>query len=115
MRLFRLVIGQSLVAVGFVLTLVALVLIVKTGGGSPYMYIVWGLGLLIMMLGLKSLPKKKQCRESPFTGRLPGRTGVERLPYPRLWILEDRMALGGDQSRGVPACHACIPGGEDDR
>src|SRR3990172_10236237 len=66
MRLFRLVIGQSLVAVGFVLTLVAFVLIANTGGGSPYMYVVWGLGLLTMTLGFNSLPKKKkQRRESP--------------------------------------------------
>jgi hypothetical protein len=72
MRLFRLVIGQSLVAVGFVITLVAFVLIVNTGGGSPYMYVVWGLGLLTMALGFNSLPKKKQRRESPFAGRSPG-------------------------------------------
>ena len=65
MRLFRLVIGQSLVAVGFVLTLVAFWLIAKTGGGSPYMYVVWGLGLLTMTLGFNSLPKKKQRRKSP--------------------------------------------------
>jgi len=72
MRLFRLVIGDFLVAVGFVLTLVAFVLIAKTGGGSPYMYVVWGLGLLTMALGFNSLPKKKQRRESPCAGRSQG-------------------------------------------
>jgi hypothetical protein len=60
MRLFRLVIGESLVAVGFVSTLVAFFLIANTGGTSPYMYVVWGLGLLTMMLGFKSLPEKKK-------------------------------------------------------
>ena len=70
MRLFRLVIGQSLVAVGFVLTLVAFVLIAKTGGGSPYMYVVWGLGLLTMTLGFNSLPKKKKQRRGEKTGQV---------------------------------------------
>ena len=59
MLLLRLVIGRSFVAVGFVLTLVAFVLIAKTGGGSPYMYVVWGLGLLTMALGFNSLPKEE--------------------------------------------------------
>jgi hypothetical protein len=73
MHLFRLVIGRSLVAVGFVSTLVAFFLIGNTGGGSPAMYVVWGLGLLTMMLGFKSLSKKKkQRRESSFAGRSPG-------------------------------------------
>jgi hypothetical protein len=72
MRLFRLVIGRSLVAAGFVLTFIAVYLIAHTGDKLPYM-VVWGLGLLTIMLGLKSLPKKKkQRRESTFAGRLPG-------------------------------------------
>jgi hypothetical protein len=58
MRLFRLVIGRSLVAVGFASTVVAFVLIAKTGGGSPYMYVVWGLGLSALALGFNSLSKK---------------------------------------------------------
>ena len=82
MRLFRLVIGQSLVAVGFVLTLVAFVLIANTGGGSPYMYVVWGLGLLTMALGFNSLPKKKQRQESPFDGRSPGRPDDNSRDFP---------------------------------
>ena len=83
MRLFRLVIGESLVAVGFVLTLVAFVLIANTGGGSPYMYVVWGLGLLTMALGFNSLPKKKkQRRESPFAGRSPGRLDNHSRDFP---------------------------------
>ena len=83
MRLFRLVIGKSLVAVGFVLTLVAFVLIAKTGDKSPYMYVVWGLGLLTMALGFNSLPKKKkQRRESPFAGRSPGRPDDNRRDSP---------------------------------
>ena len=83
MRLFRLVIGQSLVAVGFVPTLVAFVLIANTGGGSPYMYIVWGLGLLTMALGFNSLPnKKKQRRESPFAGRSHGRPDDNSRDFP---------------------------------
>ena len=83
MRLFRLVIGQSLVAVGFVLTLVAFVLIANTGGGSPYMYVVWGLGLLTMALGFNSLPKKKkQRRESPLAGRSPGRPDDNSRDFP---------------------------------
>jgi hypothetical protein len=74
MYLFRLVIGNSFVAVGFVLTLVAFVLIAKTGGGSPHLYIIWGLGLLTMTLGFNSLPKKrKQRRKSSIAGRSPGR------------------------------------------
>ena len=82
MRLFRLVIGQSLVAVGFVSTLVAFVLIAKTGGGSPYMYVVWGLGFLAMSLGFNSLSKKKQRRESPFAGRSPGRPRDNSRDFP---------------------------------
>lgn len=59
MPLYRRVIGVSLVAVGLGLTFVAVYLIAHTGGKSTYM-VAWGLGLLTMMLGLKSLPKKKQ-------------------------------------------------------
>ncbi len=73
MHLFRSVIGEPLVAVGFILTLATAVLIAKTGDKSPYMYVVWGLGLLTMMLGLKSRPKKKQRRESPSAAQAPRR------------------------------------------
>ena len=83
MRLFRLVIGRSFVAVGFVSTLVAFVLIAKTGGGSPYMYVVWGLGLLTMALGFNSLPKEKiQRRESSLAGRSPGRPDDNSRDFP---------------------------------
>jgi hypothetical protein len=70
--MLRLVIGRSLVAVGFASTLVAFCLIAKSGGGSPYMYVVWGLGLSAMAMGFNAL-QKKQSRESPFSGRSPGR------------------------------------------
>jgi hypothetical protein len=82
MHLFRLTIGRSLVAVGFVSTLVAFYWITNTGGESPYTYVVWGLGLSAMMLGFKSLPKKKRRRESPSAGRSPGRSGdnLRELP-----------------------------------
>jgi hypothetical protein len=83
MYLFRLVIGNSFVAVGFALTLAAFVLIANTGGGSPYMYVVWGLGLLTMMLGFKSLPEKKtQRRESPLAGRSHGRPDNNSQDFP---------------------------------
>ena len=83
MPLFRPVIGLPLAAVGFVLTLVAVCLIANTGGKSPFLYIVWGLGLLTIMLGVKSLPKKKkQRRESPFAGRSPGRPDDNRRDFP---------------------------------
>jgi hypothetical protein len=83
MHLFRRVIGVPLVAVGFGLTLVAFYLIANTGDKSPYMYVVWGLGLLTMMLGFKSLPKeKKQRRESPFAGRSPGRPDDNSRDFP---------------------------------
>ena len=75
-------IGRSLVAVGFVLTLVAFVLIAKTGGGASYMYVVWGLGLLAMSLGFNSLPKKKQRRESPIVRRSPGRPDDNSRDFP---------------------------------
>jgi hypothetical protein len=72
MSMFRPVIGFPLVAVGLGLTWVAVYLIANTADKSPYM-VVWGLGLLVMMLGLKCLPKKKKPRrESPFAGRSPG-------------------------------------------
>src|SRR5208283_5870023 len=48
-------------------------------------------------------------------GRMPGRTRREQLPHPRVWILEDRMALRGDQSRGGPACRARLSGSEEVR
>ena len=99
MRLFRLVIGQSLVAVGFVLTLVAFVLIAKTGGGSPYMYVVWGLGLLTMALGFNSLPKKKQRRESPFAGRSPGRPDDNSRDFP---ATEKQKSLARELGIKVP-------------
>jgi hypothetical protein len=82
MLLLLLVIGRSLVAVGFALTLVAFWLIASTGGGSPYMYVVWGLGLLAMALGFNSLSKKKQRRESPFAGRSPGRPRDNSRDFP---------------------------------
>ena len=53
------------VAVGFVLTFVAVYLIAHTGDKSQYM-VVWGLGLLTIMLGFKSLPKKKTTSGIPF-------------------------------------------------
>ena len=82
MLLLRLVIGRSLVAVGFILTMVAFCLIARSGGGSPYMYVVWGLGLLAMSLGFSSLSKKKQRRESPFAGRLPRRSDENSRDFP---------------------------------
>jgi LPXTG-motif cell wall-anchored protein len=72
-HLFRFAIGVPLVAVGLVLTLVAVCLIAKTGDKSPYMYIVWGLGLLAILLGVKCLPKKQR-RESPSAERYAGDT-----------------------------------------
>jgi LPXTG-motif cell wall-anchored protein len=70
MEMFRHVIGVPLTAVGFVLTMAAVCLIAKTGGKSPYMYIVWGLGLLTLMLGVKFLPKKKKRgRSASYAGR----------------------------------------------
>jgi hypothetical protein len=72
MNPFRLVIGVPLTAVGLGLTLVAVYLIANTADKLPYM-VVWELGLLTMMLGLKFLPKKKQRSESPFAGRSHGR------------------------------------------
>jgi hypothetical protein len=50
--------------------------------GLPYMYVVWGLGLLAMSLGFNSLPKKKQRRESPFAGRSPGRPDDNSRNFP---------------------------------
>jgi hypothetical protein len=82
MRLFRLVIGQSLVAVGFVSTVVAFFLIANAGGKSPYMFVVWGLGLLTMMLGFESLPKKEQRRESSLAGRSPARSNDNSRDFP---------------------------------
>jgi hypothetical protein len=61
MHPFRPVTGYCLVAVGFVLIFVAVWLIANIGGKVSY--VVWGLGLLTMMLGLKFLPKKKQRRD----------------------------------------------------
>jgi len=81
MHPYRLVIGVPLTAVGLGLTLVAVYLIAKTGD-KPLCMVVWGLGLLIMMLGLKFLPKKKQRRESPFAGRSPGRPDDSRRDFP---------------------------------
>ena len=81
MHPFRLVIGVPLTAVGLGLTLVAVYLIANTGDKSLCM-VVWGLGLSIMMLGLKFLPKKKQHRESPFAGRSPGRLNDSRRDSP---------------------------------
>jgi hypothetical protein len=72
MNPFRLVIGVPLTAVGLGLTLVAVYLIANTADKLPYM-VVWGLGLLTMMLGLKFLPKKKQRGESSVAGRSHGR------------------------------------------
>lgn len=83
MRLFRLVLGRSLVAVGLVLALVAFYMITKTDGGLPYMYVVWGLGLLTMSLGFNSLPKKKKQRwESPRARRSPGRPDNNSRGFP---------------------------------
>jgi len=62
--------------------MVAFVLIVKTGGGAPYMYVVWGLGLLAMSLGFNSLPKKKQRRQSSLTERSPGRPDDNSRDFP---------------------------------
>lgn len=59
MHLFRLLIGFPLVAVGLITTMAAVYLIANTSNKLPYMA-VWGLGLLIIMLGVKSLPKKKR-------------------------------------------------------
>jgi hypothetical protein len=73
MHLFRLIIGVPLVAVGLVMSFVAVCLIAKSGDKAPYMYVVWGLGLLTMLLGFKSLPKKKKRRKSPLAGRSSGR------------------------------------------
>jgi hypothetical protein len=79
MHLFRLIVGVSLAAVGLVATLVAVYLIANSGGKSPYMYVVWGLGLSTLMLGLKSLPKKKKRRrESRSAGRSHGRPDDSR-------------------------------------
>jgi hypothetical protein len=69
MRLLRLVVGRSLVVAGFVLALVAFFLIVNTGGKSPYLYAVWGVGVLSMTLGFNSLPKKKEQRQTPRPGK----------------------------------------------
>jgi hypothetical protein len=57
------------VAVGFVLTFVAVYLIARTGDKSQYM-VVWGLGLLTIMLGLKSLPKKKKHKQAKNPNRI---------------------------------------------
>jgi hypothetical protein len=81
MHPFRLVIGVPLTAVGLGLTLAAVYLIANTGDKLLCM-VVWGLGLLIMMLGLKFLPKKKQHRESPFARRSPGRSDDSRRDFP---------------------------------
>jgi hypothetical protein len=84
MFLLRLVIGRSLVAVGLALTLAAFWLIVSTAGGSAYMYVVWGLGLLAMSLGFNSLPKKKKRRASPFAGPPPGRSDDNSRDVPAI-------------------------------
>jgi hypothetical protein len=73
MNVLRPIIGFALVAVGLGLTLLAVYLLANAADKLPYMA-VWGLGLLTIMLGVKSLPKKaKQCRESTLAERSPGR------------------------------------------
>jgi hypothetical protein len=81
MHLFRLVIGFPLVAVGLGLTLAAVYFIAHSSDKFPYM-VVWGLGLLTLMLGLKSLPKKKQRRESTLAGQLSGRHAENSRDFP---------------------------------
>jgi hypothetical protein len=81
MHPFRHVVGFLLVAVGLGAALAAVYLIANTADKSPYM-VVWGLGLLTMMLGLKFLPKKKQRRESTLAGRSPGRPDDNRRDLP---------------------------------
>jgi len=81
MHPYRLVIGVPLTAVGLGLTLVAVYLIANTRD-KPLCMVVWGLGLSIMMLGLKFLPKKKQRQEPPFAGRSPGRPYDNRRDSP---------------------------------
>jgi peptidoglycan/LPS O-acetylase OafA/YrhL len=78
MNVLRPIIGFSLVAVGLGLTLAAVYLIANTADKFPYMA-VWGLGLLIIMMGVKSLPRKrKQCRESTLAERSPERPVEKR-------------------------------------
>jgi hypothetical protein len=78
MNMFRHVIGVPVTAIGFVLTMATVCLIAKTGNKSPYLYLVWGLGLLTLMLGVNLLPKKKkQRRKSSIAERLPDRPDAE--------------------------------------
>lgn len=81
MHPFRPVIGVPLTAVGLGLTLVAVYLIANTADKLPYM-VVWGLGLLIMMLGLKFLPEKKQRQKSSLAGRSPGCSDDNQRDFP---------------------------------
>jgi hypothetical protein len=104
MNPFRLVIGVPLTAVGLGLTLVAVYLIANTADKLPYM-VVWGLGLLIMMLGLKFLPKKKQCSESPVAGRSHGRPDGNQRDCPattkqKVFARELGIAFPPDISKG---------------
>jgi hypothetical protein len=83
MHSFRSVICFPLIAFGLGMVLAAVYLIASTSDKSLYM-VVWGLGLLTMMLGLKFLPKKKQerCRESSLPGRLHRRSDDNRRDFP---------------------------------
>lgn len=81
MHSFRSAIGFLLVAVGLGLALTAVYLIANTSDKSLYL-IVWGLGLLIMMQGLKLLPKKKVCRESSSSWRSPEHLDDSRRDSP---------------------------------
>ena len=68
--LFRLVIGLPLLAAGVVLIVGAVCLGIVEGGKSPPVYAIGGVAVLILILGIKFLPKRR--RASPFADETDG-------------------------------------------
>jgi hypothetical protein len=79
MHLFRLITGTPLAIAGLVLALAAVCLIANNSGQSSSIYVVWGLGLLMIFLGLKSAPgKKRRGRHKPQVSPHPKEGEIEK-------------------------------------